>query len=227
MAVITISRTFASGGDEIARSIGHALGYPLFDKNLVIKAARDAGFTGKEITDLSEDTYKARSFIERLFGRAPMIPYMGMWPDDLVALYALEEQMLSEEDTLKLVEEAIRYAHQKGNIVILGRGGQILLKDQPDVFHVRIVAPLESRVSRLCQQTEQYEKPLQEDPADWARKLIQERDAASAEYIKYFYQADWADPLLYHLVLNTGKVNIEQAVQLIDTHYSACLEQIA
>ncbi len=52
-------------------------------------------------------------------------------------------------------------------------------------------------------------------PRRQAQNLIEERDAASADYIKRFYEANWADPMLYHMVLNTGKLSLEQAANLI------------
>jgi cytidylate kinase len=48
-----------------------------------------------------------------------------------------------------------------------------------------------------------------------AQDLINERDEASADYIKRFYGADWSDPLLYHLVINTGKLELDHAAQMI------------
>jgi cytidylate kinase len=48
-----------------------------------------------------------------------------------------------------------------------------------------------------------------------AQDRIVERDAASADYLKRFYKVAWEDPLLYHLVINTGKVSLEQAAQII------------
>jgi cytidylate kinase len=48
-----------------------------------------------------------------------------------------------------------------------------------------------------------------------AQDLIVTRDFASEDYIKRYYNCNWADPTLYHLVLNTGKMSLEQAAQII------------
>ncbi|MCB0155947.1 MAG: hypothetical protein KDF65_14220 [Anaerolineae bacterium] len=44
---------------------------------------------------------------------------------------------------------------------------------------------------------------------------MSQRDQAGAAYLKRFYNLDWNDPLLYHLVLNTGKWDVESAAHLI------------
>lgn len=219
MAVITLSRTFGSGGDEIAFELCRRLGYQLFDKKLVEAAAREAGFTGSEIPDLCEDTYKVRNLIERLFERALIVPYMGISPEDLAAMYSVEAKATREEDSLRFVQTAIQVAYQRGNMVILGRGGQVILKDYPGVLHVRVDAPPADRIERVLQTITQIRPEVGNQPParseTLARECIQERDAASADYIRRFYHANWADPLLYHLVINTGKCTIEQAAVTI------------
>jgi CMP/dCMP kinase len=219
MAVITISRAFGSGGDEIARSLCQELGYQLFDKALVVQAAKEAGFAEGDIIDLSEDSYKFRGALERLLSRTPVIPYMGVWPDDLAALYALEGSFMREEDSLHIVQDAVRMAHDMGNIVIVGRGGQVILKEHPDTLHIRVEAPMRSRIQRIIQRrielgTEIIEQKEQKQE-EWALNIIRGRDQASEDYLKRFYKEDWSNPLLYHLVINTGKVSIQQAVCMI------------
>lgn len=219
MAVITISRTFGSGGDELAYELCRKLGYQLFDKKLVETAAREAGFTGGEVPDLSEDNYKVRSLIERLFARVFIMPYMGIAPEDLAAMYAIESQASREEDSLQFVQAAVRMASERGNMVILGRGGQVILKDMPGVLHVRVDAPPDLRAERVLDTIARIQPAVGEQPQAQteavARDCIQERDAASADYIRRFYHADWSDPLFYHLVVNTGKYPIDRAAGLI------------
>ncbi len=48
-----------------------------------------------------------------------------------------------------------------------------------------------------------------------AQDLIEERDAASADYLKRFYGVDWSDPLHYHLVINSGKLSLVLAAQVV------------
>ncbi len=101
----------------------------------------------------------------------------------------------------------LQAVYQRGDIVILGRGGQMVLQDQPGVLHVRIEAPLEERVRRV-----QAQEGLSQAEA---REKTLESDRAAANYLKRFYGVDWVDPLLYHLVINTGRYDLSAATRLV------------
>lgn len=221
MAMITISRQVGSGGDEIANRLCEILGYQQFDKRMIVQAAAESGLSEQEIAawpaEYSEESFKVRGFLDRLFNRGGMVAQARVWREDATGARMVEEVMLSEESIVALVQNAIRSAHRAGKIVIMGRGGQVLLKDQADVLHVRIEAPLEQRIQRVkeqmraSRQTFHADIELRRDAQDW----IHERDSSSAEYLRHFYHVDWSDPLLYHLVINTGKMRIDQAVDTI------------
>jgi CMP/dCMP kinase len=220
MTVITISRQFGSGGDEIAYQISQQLGYRLFSKPMILEVAKAAGRSEPDIIDYSEDNYQARSFLDRLFENAQFYPNAGFGTPDFMAQYNLEELRIQNEDCLNFMQKAIRLAYQAGDIVIVGRGSQVLLKNQPNAIHVRIVAPLENRIQRIKDQLKKNPQGYPPDlghrsPYARALEIIHQRDAASADYIQRYYQVDWSDPLLYHLVLNTGKWSLQQAVKLV------------
>ena len=217
MTVITISRQFGSGGDEIAARVCRSLGYQHFDKRMIAQAASEVGLSEQEVIDYSEDNHKVQSFLERLLNRQNIVGKTRIWKEAPSGTRTAEEFTFNEDTAVALVQKAIRSAYQAGNIVIIGRGGQILLKDHPKALHVRVVAPLEDRIQRVRTQMKHSRQAyladidLRREAQDW----IIERDEASADYIKRFYQADWEDPLLYHLVINTGRISIEQSVELI------------
>src|SRR6059036_514234 len=73
MAVITISREVGSGGDEIARRVGEVLGYRLFSRTLMAEVARQQALSEAEIVDFSEDSNRARGFIDALLRRSAPI----------------------------------------------------------------------------------------------------------------------------------------------------------
>jgi cytidylate kinase len=213
MATITISREFASNGNDIAEKICEATGYYLFDKRIIAEAAVEVGLSDEEIVDFSEQNYKVKGFFNRLFGRS----YLQIWKEMEDGKRTSEEVPLSEENALLLVRRAIENAHKMGDTVIVGRGGQVILQDEPNVLHVRIQTPIEERIRRVRSHPEiasrSFIGPLEARRA--ALDLIEESDDASADYLKRFYGVDWSDPMLYHIVINTGKLKVEQAVKLI------------
>jgi CMP/dCMP kinase len=217
MAVITISRQYGSGGDEIADRICEELGYRQFDKRLLAQAAVDAGLSDQEIIDFSEENYKVKNFMDRLFNRSQPVAQVRIWKEDAQGVRAPELMQIDEEFALNLTKRAVEAAHHTGNIVIVGRGGQMILKDYLDVIHIRVEAPLEDRIQRVKAQLK-AESNLTTDTVEGRRKaqdIIGGRDLASSDYLQRFYGVDWADPCLYHLVINSGKIKIKMAVEMI------------
>ena len=213
MTVITMSRQFGSYGDDIAKKVCEILDYRYFDKALMLQAATAAGLSEQEIVDYSEDNYKVRNFLNRLFGGPQTVAQVSVWKEDQQGNRFHETLDLSEASALALIQRAIEYAHEIGNVVIVGRGGQALLQDLADVLHVRIEAPLENRLERVRGQVPPDEGRL--DQRRSAQDLIQEKDAASADYLQHYYNVRWDDLNLYHIVINTGKMSVEQAADLI------------
>jgi len=220
MTVLTISRLYGSEGDDIADQVCQILGYRHFSKQHIARAAFEAGLSEQEIasySNFSDVNYKYKRFLDRLIQRA-ISPAKEHHPkEDAVSTLRAEEKLFNEASAVTLVQQAIKRAYEAGNIVIIGRGGQIILKDSPGVLHIRIEAPLEVRVRRI-------ESHLKAERGDYepdskikhdARVQIAERDAASADYVRLFYGVDWADPSLYHAVFNTGKMSIHKTAQII------------
>lgn len=209
MKVITISRLYGSGGEDIAQRLCRDLGYRLLDKHLIAQAAAEAGVTGDASVDHFEEHAQAKGFRQRigelLLGssagsvsprqEAPTITWGGL------------ETRIDENWMVKLVEETILDSYTQGSVVILGRGGQVILRDKPDVLHVRVVAPLPARVQRIQQQENLTERA--------ARQRLDMHDQGSARYIRRFFNVDWEDATLYHLVLNTGYLSYEAAAALV------------
>lgn len=225
MSVITISRQYGSGGDIIATQLCQILSYRQFDKRLIADAASEAAISDQEIVDLSEDNFKVNKFLDRLFRRSRIVATTRIWKEDTSGVREIEELNLSEDYALFLVRKAIDFAYRTGDTVIVGRGGQVVLADRPDVLHFRIEAPMEERIQRLKVQLKEEENmPLDTiDTRRAAQDLIAAKDEASAGYLKHFYGKDWSDPMLYHAVLNTGKLGIDQATQMI-IEMVRCLE---
>ncbi len=217
MSVITISRQFGSGGDEIAQAICKATGYSLFDKHLLAHAAYEAGISEQDIIDFSEDDRRVKNLFDTMFRRARPTVQLRYWKENAAGVRMAEEVILEEEQAILLVQKAIRAAHHQGDIVIVGRGGHVLLKDEPDVLRVRIEAPMEDRLLRVRSDPKWVSQHLGDSVG--ARRAAQDEiesaDAASAAYLKRVYGVEWADPLLYDLVINTARLDIPQAAKII------------
>jgi len=95
----------------------------------------------------------------------------------------------------------------KGNVIIYGRGAQYLLEGIRNVLRVRIIAPFEERVERWAER--EWLDP------DMARTMVRKSDQQRAGFIKYYFDREWDNPLDYDLLINTSRVTVETAVDLI------------
>jgi peroxiredoxin/cytidylate kinase len=203
-SVITISRQVGSGGDEIALKISEVLGYAYFDKSLMISEAKSLGISEEEIADFSEDAYKVKSFVDRILLRKKPVAISHTLKD-----HEMIRKTLDEEECLSAIQTVIKSLASRGKTIIVGRGGQAILKHKVGVLHVRIVAPLAVRVERIMKNG----GLSREDALKW----IEDNDKAAAEYLRRFYDIDWENPAVYDLVLNTGKMDLDSASRLIAT----------
>jgi cytidylate kinase len=142
-----------------------------------------------------------------------MVAETGTWTQDTTGARAVQVEQLDEEWCIRMIRSAIQAAYKQGNILIMGRGGQAVLRDKPGVLHVRVEAPLETRITRVRYQESSGLTPDLEMQA--AREKVTERDRAAAAYLRRFYDVDWADTQLYHLVIDTEKWGIGPAARLI------------
>jgi CMP/dCMP kinase len=206
MAVITVSRQYGSGGDDIANRVSVILGYRYFDKNLLVEIAEQVGLSREEIVDASEEYHRVPGRLDALFGgsRSHSQPRAQ---GDAGAAGLGDLQALDESERVALVEGLLHVACKQDDIVIVGRGGQALFQGVANVLNVRVEAPLETRIQRVQEQERLNESA--------ARARIAERDAAAADYLRRFYKIDWTDRYLYHLWLNTGLWDIESAAHIV------------
>jgi CMP/dCMP kinase len=227
MAVVTISREFGSGGDQVAEHLCEVLGYRSFGKAEILQAAQDTNMSKWNAVDYSEDNHEVQTFLNRLFGRAASPVQNIAWLEDPSIASRPERADVHEVAVIAIVKRAIRAALQVNQMVIVGRGGQVLLRNTPGVLHVRIEAPFEQRSRTVIEQLRREQK-VEHSEIELLRAaadLIANRDIASADYIRRFFDVDWADPNLYHLMLNMGMLTVEQATQIIAAGVQAVEKQ--
>jgi cytidylate kinase len=208
MAVITLSRQIGSWGDEIAARVCELLGYRYFDKELMIETAAEVGLGEHEVVDFSEDRYDVQDFISKLFRSGPRTVKHIIVREEMHGLLdPLTAKALNEVQCASLVRYAVLMAYETGNIVIVGRGGQAILRNKPGALHVRVVAPMEVRIQRLREQGATGVGDI--------KHYIAQQDRAGAEYLDRFFGIKWDDPANYHLLINTGMIGVEAAAQVL------------
>jgi len=199
MAVITISRQSGSEGNEIAQILCEKLGYRLFDKAMMIELADELGSDPSSMTDAPSGPDKARELVDRVLNSFQSPVGRHVFKD----ISFEEGSAMTEVQVRSLILAA--YFH--GNVVIVGRGSQIVLSDKPDVLHVRVVAPLDKRI-KIWQERESLSYKD-------ANKRVSERDRVHVDFVKNYFDTDIREPSLYDLVVNTSKFPPGTAADLI------------
>lgn len=199
--VFTVSRQLGSDGEEIARLLAEKIGAPYLDREIISRAAALAGVSEETV----QEAERAQSFLDKmveLLGRYPVAAELGAPMPDLPAT-----PPLTVETYRKLIEDVIHSVAEKGPAVILGHGGQIVLRSYPDTMRVFVCAPFERRIARLMTR--------EGLSSEVARKRLQEEDGRVADYIRTTYRCNWTDPSIYDLSINCDRISVPLAVDLV------------
>lgn len=123
---------------------------------------------------------------------------------------AVEELLGLHPSTWTLVEQTnatiLRLA-QMGNVILVGRGANVVTSELETVFHVYLVGSLEKRIER-AQKTFDLDRKS-------AVNYIKKKDEGRRRYLKDNFDKDIDDPLLYHVIINTDLVQHDEAARLI------------
>lgn len=234
MTVITLSRQLGSHGEEIAARVAQALDLRIIDAETINQAAQRAGVPRVALDELEfegqrglanqvlkalrtmptfssagpfqaqvaageEDAYRGTS--------AMTIPFSGLFSPTVPPISA------SLEGYMRMVGLVIRGLASEGNVLILGRGGQVLLKRHPGVLHLQTVAP---RVYRCNVVMKRYGLSQRE-----AQGRVRSSDRARFDYLRRYHGVDWLDSTMYHLIINSERVPVSAAMELIVTAQQA------
>jgi cytidylate kinase len=193
MRAITVSREYGSGGGEIAARLARRLGWQLIDHGIVAQVAR---MLNEPVNETEAFDEHAEGFLAKLGASLRLLgSFTGAPPD--------EEQRLRRREALKA---AVVDAVSAEPVVIVGRSAQVVLADRRDALHLRVVAPLESRIAYVARR-----EGL--DP-DAAKARIQQKDHDREHYLIEVERRRADDASLYDLVINTGVLSLDNAVQL-------------
>jgi len=184
MAIVTLSHEMGAGGPEIGQQVAERLGYRYVDHELISETAHRYGLLEEKLEHLDETK---PSLFERF--------------DAETRRY------------ITAMQTALYEFAEKDRVVLMGRGGQWLLRGIPHVLRVRVMAPFELRVKRLATK---LSGPMGEQPSQrTVTEMVRRDDTEKAGRMRYLYEVEVTDPAMYDLLINTEKLSIAAAVELI------------
>src|SRR4030042_5850463 len=165
MPVVAVSATMGSGAREVARLAADILAIDYVDQEIRVDAAQRLGARARCVAQRDEHVRTfgerlaslLRTFLERSAAAGIGDPLMGAGGLEVLLARSYGDLTKSAEHEvddalyMKTVTAIIRDLGQRGDIVILGRGSHLLLREHPTALHVLTLAPLEVRVQRFAQ----------------------------------------------------------------------------
>ena len=197
MAVITISRQYGAGGKTLGKMIANKLGYEFADSEIVAKVAEMANVSTHWVETVENEAGgKLSRFITRMVSK-PLVN----------RILKGERGYIDEEIYLDYLVLIIAQIADEGDVVVLGRGSQYILDDHPDAFHILMIDEFDNRVRFM---KEHYELSDRE-----AAKVVRSEDKRRKSLYQKLGKTDYDDPFLYHLVLNMGRLSLEEAADMV------------
>jgi cytidylate kinase len=177
--VLTLSRQMGAGNSGFSLTLGLRLSLRVVDRELLEYEAVRLGVSEEELEQVDEQP-------------------PGLWQ-------RLRSGGLHQR-YFEALQQLMKELAEKGHVLLVGRGGNRFLREQRGAFHVRLVAPRETRVRRVMEHRWLHEEP--------ARQRVAQSDEQRRRFHESYFGADWADPLEYHLTVNTGRLG-PAAVDLV------------
>jgi cytidylate kinase len=200
--IITISREYGAAGRAVSHALAGRLGYRVLDEELANVVATRLG-TSPEVVDGSD--VRPSGFVQRLMhsltAAVPEVFHAPTEHDDLAASVVRE------------VERHMREAAAAGDVVVVGRFGNIVLRERPDLLRAFLMAPLAWRIEHIMVSLGCSEAV--------ARAEIARVDRGRRNTARERYDFDFGDPHAYDLVLDVARLGVEGAVAAIDAARSA------
>jgi len=197
--IITISRMFGSGGSDVAARVARRLGWSLLDNAVVDEVAERLGVSRSEVESLEE---RVPSLAERIASSLALsAPELAVPVDDAPMMQTAETRIVGV--TQRVMQEAV----QGGNAVLVGRGAQALLAERQDALHVFCYAP-----KRFLVEYAIAHRGI--NPAN-AEHEVDKRNKQREQYVRRHFNRDWRAFDNYHLCVDTGRLGIETAADVV------------
>ncbi len=210
MPIITISRTFGSGGAPVGRELARRFGAEFLDRSIVASVAERSGIAESEAEGYDEQLPSLwQRVAAALAASSPEVSMPPLPSGESLSGGAVQERLS------RLTRLVIEEAAERGNAVIVGRGAAFIIGRRRDAMHVHLHAPLEARVRNLLTRAEEIPPNARPDAASLS-ELCKTVDAKRAQYIRRLFGVNWLDVSHYDLAIDTGSSTIPVAADLVE-----------
>jgi len=224
MPLITLNSPHGSGGVEVGHMVARMLHWDYVDRLVLSEASTRIGATLEATEEKERRVGSMRDrigrFVQRMLERSALSgaggePYFGTGYDILLARDYTEliegpitsAQQVDDKHFMEVTTAVIKDLAQAGNVVINGRGSNIILRDYPGALHVGLWAHMERRVATLMTRHHIHENE--------ARQLATRMESARRAYFKKYFKADPYHLSYYDLIINMDKYDFTSTANII------------
>jgi cytidylate kinase len=192
VTLVTVAASYGAGGSRVAPELARRLGVPFLERPPVPGLAED----------VEQRAADERLSAGGLLSRLTSIGLSWGTPAGMTA-----EELLPDEARRREVEREVREFAASGRGVILGRAAAVLLRDHPGALHVLLDGPQEARVRQAM--------AIEGIDAETARRRLTSMDRVRRSYLEVLYGVDAREPGIFHLVLDSTAIALDDCVELI------------
>ena len=196
MAVITISKEFGTQSEKVASQAAQRLGYEYIGEHLIAEIAKELHVSESE-AEMFRKTSQSR-----------ILRFVDRFTCSIVQkVVDREHGCLDDKNYYETTKKLVQNVYEAGNVIILGWGGQCILRGKPNTLHVRLIKDEETKIKEVMENRNLEHKA--------AKALIERDEGDLRAYIEHYFNEDWNAAHLYDLIIDMGKTSVEKAVDLV------------
>ena len=224
MVVITVSGSLASGAREVAQAVAGKLSLDYVDHEIIIEAAQALGVsvTAVELHDERRSTMGERlasvmrTLMERSAAAGTADPLSGGGLETVLSrsygeaaelAAAAQIGQMDDDSYIRTLKSVIKGIAARGNVVILGRGSQAILHNDPQTLHVWVAAAREWRIENLMERDS-----ISQHDAD---KRLTKSDKDREAFHRHYFKIEPNNPHLYDMGLNAARISTRVAAEMV------------
>lgn len=222
MAIVTLSGQVGSGARDIGRMLAEHMELDYVDQMILVEAARELGVPMESVVSHDERTesfgeriaHIFTNFLERSAAAGVTDPMLGgagnldvVLSQTYAEAAAAGEEEVSDEQYIQTLGNLIHDIAEQDNVLIIGRGSQVILRDHPNATHVLLVGPEDQRIASIAGRDGVS--------LDEAEKTVHTQEKGRKRFHERFFEINVNDPIHYHLTLNVGRLTPDQMVSVI------------
>lgn len=225
MAIVTITGRVGAPNHQLGLEVAHLLGADYVDHQILAEASRRTGASLETVSLRDERALKGRErlalFFQKFLEKSAATgsggdPFLGPTGVEVLLSRSMAEaaqapstraQELDDKRYVEIITGVVEDLAKGGNVVIIGRGSHVILRDLPGSLHVYVVSSTEARIRYLMEHDAISEQS--------ATKYIKDTDPSRQQFYKKLFKVNAEDPVLYHLFLNLDKLGMEHSARVV------------